>query len=104
MCIVLGYSIFKACQVVIRFAWSETLPKPNLLSVKEPPPYHLYQKYLQPLWISFQANNHWHFESVLDMVKSEAAGKQSRNANLLLKFITRDTGALIVALARRSLP
>ncbi len=65
---------------------------------------HQYQKHLQPLWINFLANNHWQYESVLNIVKMESSNWPYKNISVLLKYMTRDTGALIVALARRSLP
>ncbi len=64
----------------------------------------LYQQLLQPLWINFLANNHWQYESVMDIVQMEAANWPYKNITVLLKYAMRDTGALIVALARRSLP
>ncbi len=65
---------------------------------------HLYQQLLQPLWINFLANNHWQYESVMQIVKMEAKNWPYKNITILLNYAVRDTGALIVALARRSLP
>lgn len=53
----------------------------------------LYQQLLQPLWINFLANNHWQYESVMQIVKMEAENWPYKNITLLLDYTVRDTGA-----------
>ncbi len=64
----------------------------------------LYREYLQPHWIDFLANNHWQYESVMEIIKQEAENWPYKTITLFLKNIVRDTGAFIVAFARRSIP
>ena len=64
----------------------------------------LYRHYLQPLWITFLSNNHWQYESVMEHFLNRKSAQRGENIYLLYNYAMRDTGALIIALARRFLP